>query len=104
MTTFTTTDSVTFTLTHARHISAKVATDLKRMQRFYGQPSDASIASYEAELTELLKEGVLDTVSYGFKRNDSWIAPTLRYTQRDLAGSTAADDDPGLIRPHADVS
>ena len=28
------TESLTFTVTHARHMSAKVATDLKRMQRF----------------------------------------------------------------------
>ena len=34
------TESTTFTVTHARHMAAKVATDLKRMQRFYGKPSD----------------------------------------------------------------
>ena len=52
----------TFTVTHARHMAAKVATDLKRMQRLYGSPSDASIASYEAELIELMKAGYLGAV------------------------------------------
>ena len=41
---FTLTETTTFTLTHARHMAAKVATDLKRLQRFYGRPGDAAIA------------------------------------------------------------
>ena len=101
---FSYTESSTFTVTHARHMAAKVATDLKRMQRFYGIPSDASIASYEAEVTELIKAGYLGTVTYGFKKDGNWIEPTLRYTARDLAGASANDDDPGRIRPGADIS
>jgi len=42
-TSFTFSDTITFSVTHARHMAAKVATDLKRMQRFYGAPSDAWI-------------------------------------------------------------
>ena len=76
----TTTQTTTFALTHARHIGAKVATDLKRMQRFYGQPSDGYIADFETEVVELLKEGYLGTVIYGFQRDGGWIEPTLRYT------------------------
>lgn len=98
------TESSTFTVTHARHMAAKVATDLKRMQRFYGSPSDASIASYEAEATEMIRAGYLGTVTYGFKKDGNWIEPTLRYTARDLAGVSANDDDPGRIRPGASVS
>ena len=92
-----------FTRTHAKHIAAKVATDLKRMQRFYGEPSDERIAAYEAEAIEFLKGGFLGSVTYGFCRNGVLIAPTLRYTARDLAGAFAADDDPGRIRPGADI-
>ena len=44
---YTTTATNTFTVTHARHMAAKVATDLKRMQRFYGSPSDGRINEYE---------------------------------------------------------
>ena len=104
MTTSSYTVTATFTVTHARHMAAKVATDLKRVQRFYGKPTDASIAEYEAELIELLKECVLGSVAYGFQRNGVWIAPTLRYTEQDLLGDSANDDDPGLIRPGADVT
>jgi hypothetical protein len=99
------TQSSTFTVTHARHMAAKVATDLKRIQRLYdGVPTDGSIANYECEVTELLKAGYLNTVTYGFRREGNWIEPTLRYTARDLAGMSSNDDDPGKIRPSADVS
>jgi len=98
------TESTAFTITHARHMAAKVAADLKRMQRHYGKPSDSDIADYEAEVVALLKAGYLGTVSYGFRRNENWIEPTLRYTARDLAGGTADDDDPGKVRPWADIS
>ena len=99
---FTTTETKTFTLTHARHLAAKVATDLKRMQRFYDAPEDAHIARLEGEITELLRQGYLDTVFYGFTRNGDWIEPTLRYTARDLDGGSV-DDDPGRVRPGANV-
>jgi hypothetical protein len=97
------TESSTFTVTHARHMAAKVAADLKRMQRFYGKPSDERIAEFEAEVVELLKGGYLGTVSYGFKRDGQFIEPTLRYTAQDLMGS-ANDDDPGKLRASADVT
>lgn len=98
------TESSTFTVTHARHMAAKVAADLKRMQRFYGSPSDERIAQFEAEATELIRAGYLGTVTYGFQRGGDWIEPTLRYTARDLFGTSASDDDPDRIRPNANVS
>jgi hypothetical protein len=101
---FTTTESATFTVTHARHMAAKVATDLKRMQRFYGYPSDDMIPKYETEVIELLKAGYLGTVTYGFLLDGDWIEPALRYTARDLAGMSANDDDPGRIKPNANVA
>jgi hypothetical protein len=101
--TYTIPETKTFTVTHARHMAAKVATDLKRMQRLYGKPSDVAIADYEAEIIEFLREAYLGTVTYGFRRNDKWIEPTLRYTARDLAGSAANDDDPGRVRLGADI-
>lgn len=100
---YTTTDTGTFTVTHARHMAAKVATDLKRMQRLHGSPSDARIADYEAEIIELLKNGYLGTVTYGYRRNGNWTEPTLKYTAQDLAGAAANDDDPGKIRHNANI-
>lgn len=100
---YTYSQTATFTVTHARHMAAKVAADLKRMQRHYGKPTDLWIEQYEAEVVALLKAGYLGTATYGFKRNDKWIEPTLKYTARDLAGS-ANDDDPGRVSAWADVS
>ena len=97
------TETSTFTRTHARHMAAKVAADLKRMQRFYGSPSDTKIDDFETEVVELMKDGYLGTVTYGFKRGGYWIEPTLQYTARDLAGGTTGDDDPGRVSPRADV-
>ncbi len=99
---FTITESQTFTVTHARHMAAKVAADLKRMQRFYGSPSDERIAKFEEEVTALLKDGYLGVVWYGFKRNGEWIEPTLRYTASVL-NAEGPDDDPGRVKPGRDV-
>ena len=93
----------TFILTHAKHMAAKFAADLKRMQRLYGAPSDTHIIELEAEVIALLQGGYLDVLTCGFKRAGQFIMPTLRYTAKDLAGSTGANDDPGLIPPRADV-
>ena len=97
-------DSITFTVTHARHIGAKVATDLRRIQRLYnGQPSDSRIAEFEAEIVAHLKADYLDAVTYGYRRNGNWIEPTLRYTAQSLAGGSADDDDPGRVQPGANI-
>lgn len=103
MSSYTVTETTTFTVTHAKHMAAKVAADLKRMQRMYGKPEDVDIAKYEAEVVELLKAGYLGTVSYGYRRNGAFIEPTLRYTARELAGIAANDDDPGKVRPGANI-
>lgn len=100
---YTRSNTETFTVTHARHMAAKVATDLKRMQRFYGTPSDSSIAKFEEEVIVMLKAGFLGNVTYGYKRATDWIEPTLRYTAHDLAGMSANDDNPGKIRPGANI-
>lgn len=94
----------TFTITHARHLASKLATDLKRIQRLYGFPSNDDISSYEEETALLLKAGYFKEVKYGFRRNGDFIEPTLIYTAQDLAGANGNDDDPGKVRPGADIS
>lgn len=101
---YTLSETTTFTLTHAKHIAAKIATDLKRIQRFYGYPSDASIADFETEAIQLLKAGYLGTLTFGFRRNEKWIEPTLLYTSRNLFGESANDNDPGRVRPGANTT
>ncbi len=104
MSSYTVSQTNSFTVTHARHMAAKVAADLKRVQRLYGLPSDAHIAIYETEVVELLKAGYLGTVTYGFKRDGQWIEPTLCYSAKDLVGADGYGDDPGKVRPGKDVT
>ena len=101
--TYTGTGSQTFTRAHAKRISYRVATDLKRMQRLYGHPSDERIEQYDVELVELLTAGFLEKVTYGFRRGDAWIEPSLRYEAFELA-HPGFGDDPGRVRARADVS
>ena len=100
---YTYSESTTFTISHAKHIVAKVGTDLKRIQRFYDQPSDDQIVEYVIEAIELVKAGYLDTVTYGFRRHGNWIEPTVRYTAIEIMDVRLDDDDPGKIRPGASV-
>ena len=102
-TSFSYTESTTFTIAHARHIASKVATDLKRFQRFYCTPADEMIAQYEQELVVLLKHDVVAEVVYGFKRNDRWTEAAARYVSSS-GGILMADDDPGKIRPGLDIA
>jgi hypothetical protein len=100
-TSYTISASESFTITHAKHIAAKVATDLLRFTRFYSKPTLEMINKYEAELVALLKAGYLESVTYGFKRNDKWVEALRYHALPD--GSLVADDDPGKIRPGTDV-
>lgn len=100
--TYTDTGSQTFTRLHAKKISYRVATDLKRMQRLYDVLAAKEIEDYDGELIELLTAGYLGTVAYGFRRNDKWIEPTLRYTAFDLT-DPGFGDDPGRVPAGADV-
>lgn len=65
MSSYSYTESTTFTVTHARHMAAKIATDLKRMQRLYGQPYDWQITQFEEEAVAIMKAGYLADVTYG---------------------------------------
>jgi hypothetical protein len=103
-TSYTFSNTQTFTVTHAKQLASKVATDLKRLNRFYNEPSDDRIADFEQELIEFLKDGYLEEVYYGFKRNGKWIPPTLHYTARDIILYHGQDDDPGKIRPNENIS
>lgn len=103
-TTYTQTNTITFTITHARYLASKVATDLKRIQRFYGSPTDEWITRFEEELAQLLKNGYLKKVTYGYQRNDIWIPPSLSYTAYELNTLNGTDDDPGKVLPGANIS
>jgi len=94
----------TQTETHARHIASKVAADLKRIQRIYqvGCPTDYEIAEYQEEIAQWLDKGYLDTVTYGFRRNEKWVV-ALKYK---AIGGNLHGDDPGGIKyeKYVDIS
>lgn len=93
----------TQTKTHARHIASKVAADLKRVQRVYqvDRPTDSEISDYQKELTLLLYEGYLGSVSYGFKKDQQWVL-ALKYTA--TAGGLSDSADPGEIGRKTNIS
>ncbi len=97
MSTFTTSSS--FTITHARYVTSKIAADLRQLQVLYGAPSDADIVDFAEEAALLLRDGYLERVDFGFKRRassgDEWVL-LLRYVAR--AGQLA-DDHAGRIPP-----
>ncbi|MCY4596358.1 MAG: hypothetical protein OXC19_16355 [Bryobacterales bacterium] len=99
---FTTTQSATFTVTHARHVVAKIGTDLKRMQRFYQWPSDNEIADYEREAIALLQAKYLDWVIYGFTDGTRWRV-ALKYAAR-YGGILIEDSSPGRVPMGVDVT
>lgn len=103
---YTLTSTFTFTLTHARYLASKVKTDLKRIQRLYPSngPKDSLIEDYEIEMIQLLVNGYLGTVKYGFIKNGNWIIPTLLYTAENLLYDYSSNDDPGKIPINADVT
>lgn len=103
-TTFTT--SKTFTISHARYITSKVAADLRQLLLFYGRPSGDWIDAYAEEAALLLRDGYLERVDYGFQRAHSvlgsqWVL-LLRYHAR--SDGTLADDYAGRVPASVDVS
>lgn len=109
---YTTTASSTFTVTHAKHITARIKTDLKRLNQLYPEAnlSDSFIDDLHQEVTLLLSDGYLKSVTYGFKKeveslfsgkSDVW-AVALKYevVNGELDGGS---DTPGGIRPGCDT-
>lgn len=93
----------TTTVTNARYLASKVATDLMRFSRLYGSPTVERINEFEEELTILLKNDAVDNVVYGFKRNGLWTLASVRYIALP-GGALQVDDDPGRIKPNHDVA
>lgn len=100
---YTVSESTTFTLTHAKYLASKVRTDLMRIHRLYdGIPTIPRIDAYESEITALMHHGYLKRITYGFKKDGSYISPTVRYEASELVGA-GIDDRPGKIPANEDV-
>ncbi len=98
------TSTSTFTLTNAKHVAAKIMTDLDLLNRAYPAAllTENRILQFGDEAAYLLNAGYLGTVTYGFKKTGSWILP-LRYTAYNN-GTLSNDDRAGTIPRGVDVS
>lgn len=97
------TRTASFTITDARYIGAKVGTDLRLLHNLYGRPALADIDDYTEEVALLLRDGHLDTVSYGFKDSttNEW---KLRLCYTATTGGQLVDSKPGSLPTAAAVS
>lgn len=91
----------TFTYTQAHYIASKVAADLRRLKGFYGSPSDKAILGYYNELVEFLFHNYLESIEYGFQRNNFRIV-SLKYSVS--FGGTLLDSHAGGVYAKADIS
>lgn len=96
----TNTTSNTFTITDAKYLASKIATDLYQMQRMYNRPTNAEIDDYVEEVVTLLKDGYLSSVDYGFSKDNKWVL-ALSY---EVSASNGIDNSPGRIPVGIDIS
>ena len=99
--TYTFTQTSTFTRTSARYIASKVVTDLRRMNFYYGKPTEEQIDKFYAELVELLVLGYVESVEYGFKQEGKWIV-SLFYEVRSDGSLT--DNRAGGVHARANIT
>lgn len=97
------TRSVTFTATSARHLTSKIAADLRTMNRYYDLPSLTEIDEYAEEAAQLLLGGYLGWVDYGLRRPNAgggkeWVLQ-LRYTVS--SSGILHDEHPGGVPANA---
>tara|TARA_R110002111_G_scaffold177181_1_gene243213 strand:+ start:18015 stop:18527 length:513 start_codon:yes stop_codon:yes gene_type:complete len=102
MSTFTHTQSATFTVTHAKYLASKIAADLNACSRLHGQPSLSTVEIYNEELVELLRFGYLSQYEFGFQRDDQRV---LSWSYEvDASGSISSDDRAGKMSAYVDLS
>ncbi|MDP9475221.1 MAG: hypothetical protein M3R38_05925 [Actinomycetota bacterium] len=94
------TSSDTFTITHARHIASRMASDFRLMRLYYGKPSEEMIENYLEEVAQLFAKGYLDTFEVGFRRGQKRVF-SLFYKAR--ADGALSDDRAGGVPAGADV-
>jgi hypothetical protein len=92
---FSYTRSTTFTITHARYLSSKVAADLHLCAQYYGKPTEDKIREYAEELAQLLKDGYVSEYEFGYKRDGKRIVCWRYKVAAD--GTITTDDRPGKV-------
>ena len=96
------TQTASFTITEARYVGSKVATDLRLLNGYYGRPPLNDIDAYAEEVAVLLRDGYLKTVDFGFRDGSTgnWRL-RLRYTAS--SGGHLVDNRPGSLPARAEV-
>jgi hypothetical protein len=102
MSSFSYSESESFTVVHARKLAAKVTTDLHQCRLFYGQPSADMVTQYRDELEVLLAGRYVAEYEFGFERSGQRVL-SWRYSVR-ADGSLQGDDGAGTIDPTLSVS
>lgn len=71
------------------------------MSFYYGRPSENEIEAYYGELVELLADGYLESVEYGFRRNGQRVVSAYYQVRAD---GSLTDNRAGGLYAQADVS
>lgn len=93
--TYTQTETRSFTITEARHIASKIASDLNLLTAFYSNPSLDDVEKYKEEAAQFIAKRYLKSVEYGYKK-DGAVVFSLKYTAKS-DGTLSADDRPGKV-------
>ena len=96
------TTSETFSIIHARKLSAKVAADMHLCSQYYGRPSEEHIRQYAEELAQYLNEGYIEEYEFGYQKASKRIV-SWRY-KVDENGKLTTDERPGKVVPYVDTS
>ena len=96
------TTTATFTITHARHLSSKVAADMHLCAQYYGMPPEKSIRDFAEELAQYINEGYVEEYEFGYEKNNRRVV-SWRY-RVDENGVLTADDRSGKVVPYVDVT
>src|SRR5579871_3535466 len=100
--TYSTTTTTTFTITHARYLSSKVAADMHICAQYYGDPSEARIRDFAEELAQYINEGYIREYEFGYQKNGKRIV-SWRY-KIDENGNITTDDRAGKVVPYVDIT
>lgn len=100
--TSTLTETRTFTLTHARYVTSKIAADLDLLRVYHGRPSEYQVTQFAEEAALYIAARYLASVEYGFRRNGVTVL-ALKYEARS-DGTLTTDDRPGRVYHEIDVS
>jgi hypothetical protein len=100
--TYTVTKTTSFTITHARYLTSKVAADMHLCAQYYGEPTEIRIRRYAEELAQYINEGYLQEYEFGYKKDGERVV-SWSY-QVNANGLLTTDDRPGKVAAYVDVT